>query len=142
MDHLRILLSPPENWKAVVTKVHDADTVTVDIDLGAYSARVDQDLSFHLHVQAHHLHIHQSVRLYGINAAELTTTQGKTARDALQAKLPIGSKVQLTTWADRNDKYGRILGVVMLGKTEINQWLIDNGHAASWDGTGTRPVPQ
>lgn len=126
---------------ALVTDVHDGDTLTVDIDLRVYTSRTDQDLGFHMYVQRHHLHRHESVRLFGLNAPELSTADGKRAREALLVLVPVGTKVTLTTWLNKADKYGRLLANIRRGKIDVNQWLIDNDVAAPWDGHGPKPVP-
>lgn len=129
------------SWPATVTKIHDGDTVTLDVDLRRYAAGSDQTLGFHLYIQNRHLHIHQALRLFGINAAELATPAGAAAHQALLDEMPIGSAVELTTWLDTTDKYGRLLGRITLAGLDVNQWLVDNGWAATWDGHGPKPIP-
>lgn len=128
-------------WAAVVTKVHDGDTVTLDIDLNRYvkSRKSALDLGFHLHVVHNHLRLHNATRLYGINAPELNTPEGKTARAALAAQLPLGKPVTVTTWLNKADKYGRVLGAVWLSDDmSANQWMLDHGHASSYYGIGPK----
>lgn len=112
-------------YTATVVSVHDGDTATFDIDLG-----------FRVHVTS-------SLRFTGINAPELSTVEGKAARDYLLSIMPVGTNVFVKTLkAHEYDKYGRYLGTVsdLIGTRPYNQQMIDSGHAVFWDGTGTKPV--
>jgi micrococcal nuclease len=85
-------------YKAELIRVVDGDTVDLIIDLGFDTSRKER------------------FRLYGVDAPEMRTKEGKDARawlwDALQ---PLGAiyvqTVQLETKAKR-DKYGRFLAVL------------------------------
>lgn len=132
------------SWPAIVTKVHDGDTVTLDIDLGKYVRGKDTTFGFHVYIQSNRLHIHNATRLFGINAAELVTPEGKSAQQALAGVMPVGTQVSVTTWLDQMDKYGRVLGRIWdvpPNAFDVNQWMIDNGHAAIYYGTGPKNVP-
>ncbi len=96
--------------------VHDADTITVLVDLG-----------YHISVEA-------KLRLVGIDAPELTTVEGKLARDYLKNRLNIGLKIVIKTYKDKTEKYGRWLAEVYVGDVLINQELIDKGFAVYYDG--------
>jgi endonuclease YncB( thermonuclease family) len=122
------------NFSAIVLKVHDGDTVTLDIDLNKYAAGKDRTFGFHIYLQSNRLHLHNSTRFYGINAPELATPEGKVSQQALAGQLPLGSVVALTTWLDPFDKYGRVLGRVRAGPAlqDINQWMLDNGYAVGY----------
>lgn len=134
-------------FTAVVTHIHDGDTVSLDIDLGQYVAgKADKTYGFHIYRQANHLHLHNATRLYGINAPELATPEGKEAQLKLVEHLPIGSIVQLRSWPMHADKYGRVLGRLILDfrtmdATDVNQWMVDEGYAAIYYGTGPKPTP-
>lgn len=129
-------------WAATVLDVHDGDTVHLDIDVATRVRGKDRDLGFHLHVETGGLHYHPSVRLLGLNAPELATPAGQAAQAALVALMPPGSKVTAATHLDENDKYGRLLATLTMGDgTNVNQWLIDHGYAAPWNGQGPKPVP-
>lgn len=119
-------------FTAVVLKVHDGDTITLDINLNKYIGGKDRDFGFHIYSQSHGLHLHNSTRFYGINAPELITPEGKAAQVALAAQLPLGSVVGLTTWLAPFDKYGRVLGRIVFAGIDINQWMLDNGFAVSY----------
>lgn len=126
-------------YDAVVKSVHDGDTVTLDMDLG--------------------LDVHLSdfkVRLAGINAPELPTPEGKAAREFLAALLPAGTAILVDTVKDRQEKYGRYLGVLRIGanpsmtgklpvmdregKVSVNDYMVLNGYAKPYSGKGPKPV--
>lgn len=73
-------------YKGVVDKVHDGDTVYVKLDPGF-------DLT-----------IYTRVRIFGIDAPELSTPAGKTSRDFAERLLPVGSIVSVASYGW--DKYG------------------------------------
>jgi len=109
-------------YKGVVDLVHDGDTVNVRLDVG-----------FDLTVYAR-------VRVAGINAPELATDAGKTARDYARTLLHPGDAVTVVShgW----DKYGgRIEGDIVYGGLDFAGAMIAAGHAVVWDGTGAKPVP-
>lgn len=94
------------NYQAQVVNVHDGDTVTVDIDLG-FGAWLKG----------------QKIRLSGLNAPELRLPEGAISRDFL-ANLVGGRAVMIDTIKDRKEKYGRWLGVLWVGKVNVNELLI------------------
>lgn len=102
-------------YKAIVKKVYDADTVWVNISTGFRQWTLDEP-----------------IRLFGINAPELRGEQrpaGLRSRDALRAKLPVGTEIVLETIKDKKGKYGRYLGVVWLQGRNVNKWLVRKGYA-------------
>lgn len=80
-----------------------------------------------------------AVRIAGINAAELDEPSGPEARDALAGLLPLGTVVTLRHV--RPDKFaGRIVAQVITGLgVDVGPWLVGQGLAVSWDGTGPKP---
>ncbi len=100
-------------YEGIVTRVYDADTITVDLDMGM---RVWQK--------------GVSVRLAGVNAPELNTVEGKIARDAVVQLAPLGSRVVILS--HRFEKYGRLLATITLNDgTNLNSWLVANGRWCS-----------
>jgi endonuclease YncB( thermonuclease family) len=79
-------------------------------------------------------------RLDGVDTPELRTRNekekafGYTVRDKLREK--ILDQVVMLKCGDL-DKYGRLLVSIYLNDININQWLIDNNYAFSYDG-GTK----
>jgi len=98
-------------YEGIVTRVYDADTITVDLDMGM---RVWQKSV--------------RVRLAGVNAPEPSTPEGKAARDAVLQMVPLGMTVRILS--HRFEKYGRLLGTIMVeDDVNLNLWLVDNGYA-------------
>jgi len=104
-------------YKALVTKVYDGDTITVDFDLG-----------FGIMLKK------QTIRLFGINTPEvrgIEKADGIISRDALRQRI-LGKKVIIKTSKDKKGKYGRWLGEVFVEDENINQWLISEGYAKEY----------
>jgi endonuclease YncB( thermonuclease family) len=105
-------------YSGVVDLVHDGDTVNIKLDVG-----------FDLTVYAR-------VRVYGINAPELATQEGKDARDFARTLLPVGANVKVVShgW----DKYGgRIDGDINFGADFTRSFAIEmmaSGHAVRYLG--------
>lgn len=112
-------------YNATVVKVHDGDTLTLDVDLGF------------------NVHMIESFRLFGCNARELSQIGGLEARDHLASLLPVGTPVQVESI--KPDKFGnRYDGIIKIGAIEhldLVQKLITEQWAAAWDGRGDKPVP-
>jgi micrococcal nuclease len=99
-------------WR--VEMVHDGDTVTCIDDRG-------QPVK---------------IRLQGIDAPEFDQPHGKTARNALDAKLA-GRRVRVAGAA--RDQHGRLLGTLWLDNRDLNRELVTEGHA--WVFGGFAPDP-
>ena len=116
-------------YKAELIRVVDGDTVELMIDLGFDTSRKER------------------FRLYGIDAPEMNTAEGKEAKAWLIGVLgPYGAiyvqTIQLETKAKR-DKYGRFLAVLYsefgdvrtklppktLALESVNAQMIEAGHA-------------
>jgi len=112
-------------YKAIVKKVYDGDTITVDIDLG-----------FGMWMKK------QSIRLYGIDTPEVRgeeREQGLISRDVLREWIPLESSITLQTFKDKKGKYGRWLGVILIPDTEnenilvnLNEKLVTEGYAKTY----------
>lgn len=113
-----------DEWvrSATVNRVVDADTLDVDVDLG-----------FTVSVGVR-------VRLNGIQAPELRTSAGYSARGFVTDILKVGDTVTIRTF--KTEKFGRYLADVLVGegKQSLAALLIEAGHAVAWDGKGSRPV--
>ncbi len=106
-------------YNAVVTGVHDGDTVTMKIDLG---------LDVFLH--------NQKMRLYGINTPEVV---GINKAEGLRAKefvvtLVLEMNVIAVTHKDKRDKYGRYLvEIFLIGDNEsVNKKLLRHNLAVPY----------
>ena len=105
-------------YKSIVTSVYDADTITVNIDLG-----------FGIWT------FKQKVRLYGIDAPEMRGPEradGIESRDWLREKI-LDKKIVLKTKKDKTGKFGRWIGDVYLPGEEIslNEQMVSNGLAVA-----------
>lgn len=99
------------NLPAHVDRVIDGDTVIVHVGI----------------MPGKELH-GEHVRLAGINAPELKHTGGPAARDFLRALLPVDTPVTVVT--SQEDKYGRILGRVILDDgRDVSTVMLAEGHA-------------
>ena len=130
-------------YKATVANIHDGDTIRLDVLLlrRTLASRPNTDLGFNIHSTAKGIVLEwQAVRLYGCNAPEIATTDGKAALTFLGSLVKVGDTVSLLShgW----DKYGgRILGSVTLADgTDLVSAMIASGHAKPWDGQGVKPT--
>ena len=111
------------HYRAVVIDVYDGDTVTVDLDLG-----------FHVWKRG------EKIRLAHIDAPELrgeSQEQGKAAgdflRDLVLNKNVIIQTIKSPSGSDKQEKYGRYLGVIWLDGVNVNDLLVNKGHAIRRD---------
>lgn len=105
-------------YKAKVLSVYDADTVTLDIDLGCWIS-IDKE----------------KCRLFGIDAPEMRGKErprGIVARDALREMI-LDKEVTIRTKRDKTGKYGRLLVDIYIDEIHINAWLVDNDYAVYRD---------
>ena len=101
-------------YKAIVVRVYDGDTITVDIDLGFKFLRQSM-----------------KIRLFGINTPEVRgkeREEGLISRDWLRDRI-LGKEVIIKTMKDKTGKYGRYLGIVYLDDININDELVANNLA-------------
>ena len=117
-------------YTASVLKVIDGDTIEVDFDLG-----------FGVWLR------NQRIRLDGIDTPESRTSdkeekvRGTLSKEKLKEIL--GKEIQVTTKIDPNEKYGRILGVLVnKDGINVNQWLIDNNYAVKYSGENKELVQE
>ncbi|MCC7518531.1 MAG: thermonuclease family protein [Verrucomicrobiae bacterium] len=111
------------SYPAQVLAVHDGDTITALIDLGC-------DLQFRTSIRLAHLDAPELPLLrqgYGGQA----THPGLRSRDALKA-LVLGQPIELRS--PGRDKYGRVLGVIYVGTTNVNALLLQRALAKPYEG--------
>ena len=102
------------HYRAKVVRVVDGDTVDLDFDLG---------LKTYLHGVR--------VRLYGINAPEKRgrwKEKGIEAQKYLEKRI-LKKKVIIITTKDKLGKYGRLLGTIYFKGVNINELMVESGHA-------------
>jgi micrococcal nuclease len=109
-----------------VLKVVDGDTIDVRIKV----LPVDLDILADLRI-----------RMEGINAWESRTKDAAEKKLGLAAKKRLAELVEapISVCLSGKGKYGRWLGTLFNGDTDINQQLIDEGHAHAYGG-GKRKV--
>jgi micrococcal nuclease len=106
-------------YRAEVLNVVDGDTVDVKVDLGF------------------HIAFEMRVRMLGINTPEMHSqipeerVKAQNAKARLQ-ELVLGKTVLLQTEKDKQEKYGRYLAVMLLGATNINEILLNEGLAVKF----------
>lgn len=110
--------TPPEVFerRATVVRVVDGDTLHVDVDLGCDT------------------HLAMTVRLYGVNAPETITEEGKVATRFVETWVSEhGPVFVVRTAKDRKEKYGRYLADLLppSGPSLCNA-LLDAGHAVDY----------
>ncbi len=121
-------------YRASLVSCHDADTQTYVLDLG-----------FNVRVRV-------NIRVLGINAPELATSEGKVAQQAAlswlmaagAAEWPFVIASQKAATPIGPDKFGgRWLAQVWRQSDgqELGAALIAAGQAVAWSGTGPKPVP-
>ena len=120
------------NYKAVIRRIIDGDTVEVDIDLGFKSWLLEQN-----------------VRLLGVDAPESRTRDkaakkaGLLAKEMVQKYLPPGKEVIITTRLEKKpEKFGRILATFYVDGLNLNQWLLDNNYAVAYEGQSKEDVTE
>ena len=108
-----------------VVKVVDGDTIDIIIDLGFDLTKKER------------------VRLAGIDTPESRTRDleekelGLEAKDFLTRRLEDGMVSGLKVKTEKDGKYGRMLGWVLCGQTNINEEMVYRGYAWEYDG-GTK----
>jgi micrococcal nuclease len=111
------------NYNARIVKVIDGDTVDLDVDLG-----------FHVWIRIR-------TRLLGINAPEAHESGGREATSYLRQLLPVGDPVQIRTYQDPRDKYGRWLAKIACSSApDVADAMVAAGLAFVWAGSGPKPV--
>ena len=115
-------------YRASLVKIVDGDTIDVDLDLG-FAVVLKK----------------QRIRLYGINTPESRTRDleqkkyGLAAKERLKNLLEEADQIIVKTEIDKKarGKYGRSLGTIYVGSTNINNLMVDEGHAIVYHG-GTK----
>jgi micrococcal nuclease len=108
-------------YNAKCLRVVDGDTIDAQIDLG-----------FDTHKTIR-------IRLVGINAPESRTRDLEEKERGLAAKARVKqllkeNKNEFILHSQGVGKYGRCLGEIYLGDSNLNDQLIQEGHATSYDG--------
>lgn len=102
-------------YRCQVFNVVDGDTVDCVLDLGR------------------RVNVTDRVRLWGINVRDRDNPNALTAQSFLRF-LVIGKPLIIRTIKDKDDKYGRLLGVFFEHGSDVsvNQKILDQGYAAPY----------
>lgn len=118
----------PQIAKGEVVKVYDGDTITIVAKLPYMTSD----------------YYRFSVRLLGIDCAEIKGKTTKEKETAKKARDALSNKILNRTITLRNvstEKYGRLLANIYLDGECINDWMLTNGYAVEYDGgKKERPV--
>jgi micrococcal nuclease len=103
-----------------VDRVVDGDTVDVTIDLG-----------FSLYHKTR-------IRLAGINTPETRTRDLQEKAAGIRAKEYLIERIEeadlITLQTEKQGKFGRYLGIIYADGVDLNQTLINEGHATEYHG--------
>ncbi len=94
------------HYKAKLIRVIDGDTVELEVDLGF------------------NVKIVEKFRLYGIDAPERFTEDGKVASDCLK-ELLVNKDLVAATMKDKKEKYGRYLVMLKESDSTNNETVAD-----------------
>ena len=109
-------------YRAIIRRVVDGDTVDITLDLGF-------DILYN-----------NRIRLLGIDTPESRTRDleekklGLAAKERVRELCPVGSTVTVKTTKDGRGKFGRILGEIYVGDVNVNKLLVEEGHAIEYFG--------
>lgn len=101
-------------YPAKLIRCIDGDTVVLNLDMGFYQWRINR-----------------SYRLLRINAPELNTPEGKTAKAALEGFL--NGKV-LVARTHKADDFGRFLVELYADDASVSDWMLASGNAVPMAG--------
>lgn len=106
-------------YSAKILKILDGDTAKVELDLGFNIFKID------------------TLRIYNLNTKEIRKVKGytdkdvedgKRARDRARELLPIGKEVIIKTYKDKQGKYGRMLGDVIVDGQSFTEIMKEEGY--------------
>ena len=105
-----------------IVKVVDGDTIDIVIDLGFNLSKKER------------------VRLAGIDSPESRTKDleekelGLESKEFLKRRLKDGKASGLRVKTEKDGKYGRMLGWIYCGETNVNTEMVDRGYAWFYNG--------
>lgn len=119
-------------YRAIMKRVVDGDTVDVDIDLG-----------FDVWL------LKQRVRLQGIDTPESRTRDleekhyGLLSKQFIKDRFPVGKEFTLRTYKDATGKFGRILGELLDSQgISVNDTMIAQGYAVPYSGQSKEDIQE
>jgi micrococcal nuclease len=109
-------------YNAKLSRIIDGDTIVAMVDLGFSTWKK------------------VTIRMHGINTPEIRTkdldekVKGFAAKDRLAELIELENEGVFTLQSHGVGKFGRCLGDVFVGGININQQLINEGHAVEYFG--------
>jgi micrococcal nuclease len=119
----------PQVSSGKVIKVYDGDTITIASSLD--NANSNEIYRF-------------SVRLLGIDTPEMKSHYESEKELARKAQIALSEQIlgkTVTLTQVSQEKYGRILANVIYNGKNMNEWMIEQGHALVYDG-GRKEIPE
>lgn len=118
------MIDPLYEYRAIVKRWIDGDTVVVDWDLGR-------------RIWVHDEHL----RLFGYNAADKDKAKKLAATQFMERLAPPGTEVLLSTIEDKTEKYGRYLAGIYIDPDapSLNEQIVGAGLGIPWNGKGVKP---
>lgn len=114
IDDLMAAMGPQYKYIAKLVKITDADTIVLDVDLGF---RTHTILPF---------------RVYGIDAPERYTEDGKFAIEYVDNLFLNATQITIETFKNPQDKYGRWLANIYLDGVSLADSLVNAGLAVRY----------
>lgn len=114
-----------KEFQSKFVAVVDGDTVIVDIDLGFNIWRKNC-----------------RIRLASIDTPELNTSEGKAAARWLWDHLGKIEWLTIVLHGTGEDKYGRVLGDIIVNTVNIGNLMLTLGIAKPYTGKGEKPWPE
>jgi len=104
-------------YKCIIRRIVDGDTVDVDVDLGFDTWIMNKRVRI-IHIDA------PETRTRDLEEKEL----GKAAAAFVEGLLPVGSE-QILLSKEYNGKYGRLIGDFVVGDSSLSSTMLKEGHA-------------
>lgn len=104
-------------YKALITRVIDGDTVDAQVDVGFA------------------ITVNQRFRLYGINTPETRTRDKSEKAAGIRAKEEVIRLIEnkiVTIKTHGTGKFGRYLVEIFVGDMNLNEYLVEEGYAVEY----------
>jgi micrococcal nuclease len=113
------------NYRATVTRIVDADTLDVNIDLGF-------QVSYDVRLRIARI---DAPEIFGVKHSSEEYQRGITAKSYLEELIPVGSVIKIKT--EKTGKYGRYIAELFVelegNQVNVSDRLVETGHAVYRD---------
>lgn len=113
-----VIPKPTWTFHGTVIDNHDGDTLTVELQIMDDLKKTEK------------------LRLDGLDAPELDTPEGKTVQKIVE---DLVKDKEVTVSYTKREKFGRLLAVVYIGTTNLNEYLLSNKYAKPYSGGRREP---